>query len=173
LTKYPVNLYRDDEMKTLFQAYHHRCLTAAVAGAKTDMPDVSRKGDSVVSFASGDAWKGYTFKAGNTSTLEIGAIAKSEGRSAKPTGAAANRRPTVSGGKSAKKSAKKTAALKAASTIIMKKKTPGKKSTAVPRKGGPGQMATPGPSSSSVQTPKMSKANISAMKKFLQKQKGK
>jgi len=52
LSRYPVNLYRDDEMKTLFQAYHHRVLAGRTPG-KDSLPDVSKKGDSVVSIGSG------------------------------------------------------------------------------------------------------------------------
>jgi hypothetical protein len=52
LSRYPVNLYRDDEMKTLFQAYHHRQLSGRLSN-KDSLPDVNAKGNSVVSFAAG------------------------------------------------------------------------------------------------------------------------
>ena len=50
LTRYPVNIYRDDEMKTLFQAYHHKTLAGKVSG-KDSLPDVTKKGDSILNFA--------------------------------------------------------------------------------------------------------------------------
>lgn len=42
LTRYPVNLFRDDEIKTLVQNYVHKCLTGAIKGAvKTDsLPEI-------------------------------------------------------------------------------------------------------------------------------------
>lgn len=76
LSRYPVNLYRDDEMKTLFQAYHHRVLAGKVAG-KDSLPDVSKKGDSVVSFATGGKFA-YGFKAGTTATVSMTSIFKLE-----------------------------------------------------------------------------------------------
>ena len=106
LSRYPVNLYRDDEMKTLFQAYHHRTLTTRVSN-KDSLPDVTRKGDSVVSFASGNKFQ-YGFKSGTTATVDLRSIAKNEkganflkdlrGSSSGPAQA------RVSGGAKAKKS---------------------------------------------------------------------
>lgn len=80
LSRYPLNLYRDDEMKTLFQAYTHGCLTGAVAaGAKADsLPDVTKKGDSVVSFASGSNFSAWKFKAGSTKLQDMMSIFKAE-----------------------------------------------------------------------------------------------
>lgn len=63
-------------MKTLFQAYHHRTLAGRVS-SKDSLPDVTKKGDSVVSFASGNKFQ-YGFKAGNTQTVDLKAIAKQE-----------------------------------------------------------------------------------------------
>ena len=76
LTKYPVNLYRDDEIKTLFQAYHHRTLGARLPKGDS-MPDVSKKGESVVSVGSGNKFQ-YTFKSGTTATIEMSSIFKTE-----------------------------------------------------------------------------------------------
>merc|ERR1712139_569052 len=72
----PVNLYRDDEMKTLFQSYHHRVLSAKVAG-KDSLPDVSKKGDSVVNFASGNKFQ-YGFKSVTTANVTMQTIGKME-----------------------------------------------------------------------------------------------
>jgi len=80
LQRYPVNLYRDDEMKMLFQAYTHGCLSNAVnAGCKGDsLPDVNKKGDSVVSFASGSKFSAFAFKSGTTPTVDMVSIFKAE-----------------------------------------------------------------------------------------------
>lgn len=59
LTRHPVNLFRDDEMKTLIQNYNHESVTAAVkSGIKSDScPDISKfsaksnVGQGVVNFA--------------------------------------------------------------------------------------------------------------------------
>jgi len=44
LSRYPVNLYRDDEIKTLIQSYTHSCVSSAIkAGVKSEsLPDVSK-----------------------------------------------------------------------------------------------------------------------------------
>jgi hypothetical protein len=76
LSRYPVNLYRDDEMKTLFQAYHHRTLASRLPG-KDSLPDTSRKGDSVVSFAAGNRFA-YNFKTGSTVAVDLVSIFKQE-----------------------------------------------------------------------------------------------
>jgi len=79
LSRYPINLYRDDEMKTLFQAYHHRCLTSKVSG-KDSLPDTSSKAGangSTVSLGAGNKFQ-YGFKAGNTATVAMAAIGRSE-----------------------------------------------------------------------------------------------
>lgn len=54
-SRYPLNLYRDDEMKTLMNACTHKCQVKAIdKGLKGDsLPDVTKKGDSIVSFAAG------------------------------------------------------------------------------------------------------------------------
>jgi hypothetical protein len=43
LTRHPVNLYRDDEMKILIQNYTHQCVSDAVnSGAKENLQDISK-----------------------------------------------------------------------------------------------------------------------------------
>jgi len=76
LSRYPVNLYRDDEMKTLFQAYHHRVLTGRMSN-KDSLPDTTKKGTSVVNFASGNKFS-YGFASGTTATVSMNNIAKNE-----------------------------------------------------------------------------------------------
>jgi len=146
LSRYPVNLYRDDEMKTLFQAYHHRTLLGRVSG-KDSLPDVTKKGDGVVSFASGGRFA-YNFKAGSTVAVDLVSIFKSEkGANAlkalqggSSSGNAAVRvKSSVKANKS-KPSAKKSA-IKSGSRVISKvgggaanaKKSIGKVGRSVPR----------------------------------------
>jgi hypothetical protein len=85
LNKYPVNLYRDDEMKTLIQNYIHSCVLNSVTnGIKESVTDVSKlsgKGNvnqGVVSFASGASFNGYTFKDGKNVTVDLNTIFKQE-----------------------------------------------------------------------------------------------
>ena len=44
LTRYPVNLFRDDEMKTLIQSYTHQCLTDNVKNVLKNetLPDIQK-----------------------------------------------------------------------------------------------------------------------------------
>lgn len=122
LTRYPVNLFRDDEMKTLIQNYTHQCVTSAVKNAvKSDsLPDISKfsgKGNpsqGVVSFASGDVFSSYGFKEGKTQTVDMATIFKQEkGAEAlkklqgAPSGSV---KPKVVGGAKGKKKAVKSAA---------------------------------------------------------------
>jgi hypothetical protein len=85
LTRHPVNLYRDDEMKTLIQNYTHQCVTKSVSGGvKESVPDPSKfsgKGNvsaGVVGFASGASFNGWSFKEGKTATVDITSIFKQE-----------------------------------------------------------------------------------------------
>jgi len=85
LSRHPVNLYRDDEMKTLIQNYTHSCVAGAVqSGAKGDLPDISKfsakagVGQGVVSFASGGNFNGWGFKDGKTPTQDVNSIFKQE-----------------------------------------------------------------------------------------------
>ena len=84
LSRHPVNLFRDDEIKTLIQNYTHKCIKKSVSGAKENMLDISKfsnKGNvnqGVVSFASGNVFSGYSFKEGKTQTVDINSIFKQE-----------------------------------------------------------------------------------------------
>lgn len=84
LNKYPINLYRDDEMKTLIQNYIHTCVLSSVDSVKEVVADVSKlqgKGSvsqGVVSFASGANFNGYTFKDGKNATVDLNTIFKQE-----------------------------------------------------------------------------------------------
>jgi len=76
LSRYPVNLYRDDEIKTLFQSYHHKTLASKVT-CKDCLPDVTKKGDSVYAFATGKEFA-YPFKVGSSATVSLVSIFESE-----------------------------------------------------------------------------------------------
>ena len=86
LTRYPLNLYRDDEIKTLIQSYLHGQIASSVkSGCKGDsLPDLSKlasKGavsQGVVKFASGDNFSNYGFTSGKTATLDLNNIFKME-----------------------------------------------------------------------------------------------
>lgn len=110
LSRYPLNLYRDDEIKTLIQSYLHGQIQSAVkAGAKGDsLPDMSKiqsKGavsQGVVKFASGENFNNYGFSSGKTATLDMNSIFKMEkGASAfaKLSAGGVSVKPKVSGGK--------------------------------------------------------------------------
>jgi hypothetical protein len=83
LTRHPVNLYRDDEMKTLIQNYTHSCIASSLGGA-SGLPDISKMsakanvGQGVHSFASGSTFSGFSFKEGKTATVDLNSIFKQE-----------------------------------------------------------------------------------------------
>jgi hypothetical protein len=84
LTRHPVNLFRDDEMKTLIQNYTHGCLSGAVSSVKESVADISKmtgKGNvsaGVVSFASGNNFDAYGFKDGKSATVDLQSIFRQE-----------------------------------------------------------------------------------------------
>lgn len=84
LQRHPVNLYRDDEMKTLIQSYIHQNIQNSVSGVKENIQDISKfssKGNvsqGVVSFASGANFNSYSFKDGKTQTVDLTSIYKQE-----------------------------------------------------------------------------------------------
>ena len=177
LSRYPVNLYRDDEMKTLFQAYHHRCLAGSVSGGiKGDsLPDVSKRGDSVVSFAAGDTFKGWSFKSGSTATHDLVTICKAEKgagflKKLQDNGSSSGKVRVISKASAAKSKVKKSLSkVNIASKLI--KKTPGgnaKHSTARIKSGKTPPLKTPtGTGLSATATPKPDIKNFNAMKKYL------
>jgi hypothetical protein len=182
LSRYPVNLYRDDEMKTLFQAYHHRCLAGSIRGGiKGDsLPDVSRRGDSVVSFAQGDTFRGWTFKTSSTATYEMAAICRAEKgagylKKLQDAGSSSGKVRVISKASKVKAAAKKSVnKVSIASKLI--KKTPGsnnKQSAARIKSGKTPTLKTPtGTGASAKATPKPDIKNFNAMKKYLAKIKG-
>lgn len=85
LTRHPVNLFRDDEMKILIQNYTHQCMQAAVnSGAKENIHDISKfaakasVSQDIVSFGAGPLFSAWTFKEGKTQTVDMNSIFKQE-----------------------------------------------------------------------------------------------
>lgn len=131
-TRFPSNLFRDDEFKTLIQNYRHKNQQQSLSKKGGDLPDVSavsegKKGSieakGVVAIKAGgkkgdDEFADYPFKEGNTAVTSMQAIAEQEkgkGYGKKP--AASSSQPKVTGGaKGKKKAASKSKGKKAASS---------------------------------------------------------
>lgn len=73
---YPSNLFRDSEIKTLIQHFHHEGTVHAAAKAKADMPEVGAKCGS--GGGSVNIQSGWSFKEGKTATMDMNAIFKAE-----------------------------------------------------------------------------------------------
>lgn len=110
LTRYPLNLYRDDEIKTLIQSYLHGQVAGAVQSSQKSesLPDMSKiqsKGNvsqGIVKFASGENFSNYGFTSGKTATLDMNSIFKMEKGAAafnKLSAGGVSVKPKVSGGK--------------------------------------------------------------------------
>jgi len=123
-TRYPLNLFRDDEIKTLIQQFRHSAVQASLAKSKTEsLPDIAKvstaskakvEGGIVkASAGKGDEFAEFSFKEGTTATVSIKDIfVQEQGHGAKAEPSAAV--PKVKGGakgkgKAASKSAKKVA----------------------------------------------------------------
>ena len=177
LSRYPVNLYRDDEMKTLFQSYHHRCLAGSVGGGiKGDsLPDVSKRGESVLSFAAGETFKGWTFTSGTSSTLEMVTICKGEKgagflKKLKDGASSQGKVRVISKASAGKSKVRKISLAKINIASKLIKKTPGnaKHSTVKLKSGKTPTMKTPtGTGPSQTATPKPDIKNFNLMKKYL------
>jgi hypothetical protein len=186
------NLYRNNEIKTLFQNYTHSCLSSAVKGKLSgeSLPDTSKlsgKGNvenSVVTFATGKAFNAWDFKEGKTPVQDMVSIFKLEKGAAalnklQDASSVSGKVRVISSVKGKKASAKKSTATKSMSKKISKfsaggKDTAGmKKSTArlaggkLPSMKSPGVGATPGG------TPGFNKDQFRKMVAFLHNQKKK
>jgi len=121
-TRYPINLFRDDEIKTQIQQFRHAAVQAALAkNVKGEtLPDIAKvstaskakvEGGIVkASAAKGDDSSDFSFKEGNTAVLSLKDIfvqEKGKDASAKPAETATA--PKVKGGKAAAKAAAKSA----------------------------------------------------------------
>jgi hypothetical protein len=179
LARYPVNIYRDDEIKTLIQNYTHQCLVAAVKNsAKTDsLPDVSKftskagVSQGVVKFQSGDKFNAWQFKEGKTAVVSMDTIYRAEkGGSAKK--AAASGKAKVVGGKvKGGKKGGKTGVAAIAAKLSSHSTKIGKKSLA--RKSGQTPRLTPGDKASVASVSRMTKSSLDKFKKFVKSAKGK
>lgn len=144
LSRHPVNLYRDDEMKTLIQNYIYGCVQGAVeSGVKENVLDITKfqaKGDvkqGIVSFAAGPSFSSYSFKEGKNQTVDLNAIFKQEKgtealKKVTTAGAAVGKAKVVGGAKGVK-AAKKAAGKGVVGSVIEKlsKFTPGGRKSAV------------------------------------------
>jgi hypothetical protein len=142
MTRHPVNLFRDDEMKTLIQNYIHDSVQIAVkSGAKESIPDISKfegkanVNQGVVPFSSGSTFTAYGFKDGKNATVDMTSIFKQEKGAEelkkRLAGPSTSGKAKVVGGAKAGKAAKK-ASSKGISSIVEKlaKYTPGAKKSA-------------------------------------------
>ena len=173
LKRQPVNLYRDNEMKTLINHFIWSAQGKAIAGAKGDsMPDIAKlsgKGNvsqGIVKFGSGENFSDFGFKESKTSTVDVSSLGRPGGKAS-----AKAARPTVKGGLVAKKKAiskagKVASVVKALARSSSGKGTVGKKSTA---RGG----KTPGRDESGKATTDMkTMAKFRKMMEWHKKQKG-
>lgn len=120
-TRYPINLFRDDELKTQIQQFRHNAIQAALAkNVKGDsLPDIAKvstaskakvEGGIVrASTAKGDDFSDFSFKEGNTPVLSIKDIYVQEKGPAAAKAAETGAAPKVKAVKGAKKAVSKSA----------------------------------------------------------------
>lgn len=136
-TRYPINLFRDDELKTQIQQFRHTAVQAALAKSKGDsLPDIAKvstaskarvEGGWVKAGASkGDDFSDFSFKEGSTAVLSLKDIHHQESGSAAKVAEPVAAAPKVKGGakgkgKAASKSATKASAKKSAEGAEVKK----------------------------------------------------
>ena len=126
-TRFPTNLYRDDEFKTTIQALRHRQVTESAGAKSTGMASMTggkgQVSQGIVANSVGD----WSLKEGNTKTVALG------GAKVKKADAGGAKGPKVKGGK-AGKAVKKAKGTKGSSVVdsVMKatKTPPGKASKA-------------------------------------------
>jgi hypothetical protein len=179
LARYPVNIYRDQEVKTLIQSYTHHCLTSAVrAAVKSDLPDVSKfaakssVSQGIVPFQTGDAFTGWQFKEGKTPVVSMETVHKAEKGGSKKQIAVTSQKPRVVGGKvkSGKKMGKGGPSI--AQQIAKHNVGIGKASKTI-GKGGQTPRLTPGEKASVASVGKMTKTSLDKFKSYVKKLKGK
>lgn len=136
-------MYRDDQVKTLIQAYLHKQVSSAVSsGVKgdslVDIAKLSGKGavsGDVVKFSSGDKFNQWGFTSGKTATVDMNSVFKLEKGAAalsKLTAGATSVKPKVVGAKGkgkAKAAAKKGSGVGALSQKLDKMTKDAKKSS--------------------------------------------
>jgi hypothetical protein len=176
LSRHPVNIFRDQSIKTAIQHYHHGAVANAVSGAKASMPEIGSKGSSVVSFASGSNFSAWGFRDGKSATVDINSIFKQE-KGSLPKSPSSSGKARVLGGPSKKsKGVKKPKASGVGKTVnkLMKSATPGRKSVAkksTARIGKSGNMRTPGDSVKPGTARVSSQKDFNKMINFLKKNK--
>ena len=107
-TRYPTNLYRDDEFKTTIQAFRHAQVCAAAASKKVEMAPITGGKGQVSQGIMANSCGEWQFKEGNTKVVSLGA-----GKPKKPAATAA----TVKGKKASTKKATAKAANKGAAAV--------------------------------------------------------
>merc|ERR1712086_109772 len=135
LKRYPVNLYRDDEIKNMIQSYTHSCMSTAVKGGvkSESLPEIGKKGGpgaGVVSFATGGSFTAWSFKEGKTPTVAISAILKQEKGSSPKKDDPTGRAKVVGGSKQMAKPAKKESGVRSIGSKLVKYSPPSKKNLA-------------------------------------------
>jgi len=122
-TRYPTNLYRDDEFKTTIQAFRHAQVVSAAAGRKNDMAPISGGKGQVSQGVLTNSCGEWQFKEGNTKVVSLGG-AKSK------TGGAPSAAKVKGGKKVVKKAASKAGAKSdaAVASLMSGAKKAGKKS---------------------------------------------
>ncbi len=180
LARYPVNIYRDDEVKTLIQAYTHQCLTGAIkSGVKGEsLPDVSKfaakssVAQGVVKFQSGDSFNPWSFKEGKTAVVSMEAINRLERGAVKKGASGSAQKPRVVGGKG-KTGRKAVAAAGGVGARLSKQSVgigkEGKKSNVYRSHETP--RLTPG-DKASVSSAKITKSSMDRFKTYLKRTKG-
>ena len=121
-TRYPINLFRDDELKTQIQQFRHNAIQASLAkNVKSEsLPDIAKvstaskarvEGGIVrASAAKGDDFAEFSFKEGNTAVLSLKDIfVQEKGKDAAARVAESGAAPKVKSVKGAKKAASKSA----------------------------------------------------------------
>lgn len=162
-TRWPTNLYRDDEFKTAIQALRHQYVQEAVA--KLPAPDMASAANVVSS--KGDDWN---FREGNTAVVTLGggkARAPAAAQKVAVKGAQAKRAL-----KAVQKSSGKSAGAKKASTVEkVMKFTPHKKPISKGKQSTSGKkpVASPGGKKSAVGT--TDHMTMHTLKKFIKYQK--
>jgi hypothetical protein len=160
IIRYPVNIYRDSEIKNLVSSFVGAAQTSAISsGVKGEsLPDISKMQakasvtQGVVKFASGDTFTAYGFKSANTQTMDMNSIYKSEKGSLPSKKGDKQVKPKIQGGsKKIKKSPKKAGGIAGK----LAKFTPGGKKS-MPKKSvgrvGSATMASPGEGKSAAAT---------------------
>jgi len=124
-TRWPTNLYRDDEFKTTIQHFRHRSIQQSLANHKAADQPLAGKGEPIV--AGKDDWH---FKEGSTRVASLAGAARkpaaAPSAAAKAKGGAAAKKGAKVAGKKVPKAAASKAISKiaAASAIAKTKKTP-------------------------------------------------